>query len=245
VFLTTPAVATPLARHHVAATFDGDSLRAYVDGVISAAADWSLGTVYYGTEDVLIGAQNFGAGFLRRFDGFIDDVRVWDHALDASEIASRMNCRLSGGEAGLVAYWPFDASDLADATGNGHTGAIGGLAGSLSYASLASLGDCAVGVFEHAEPRTTAVSMEAFPHPTRGPLTVGVDLPRGGWVGLELFDVTGRRRGILASRHCASGRSDLAVDLSALGGTTLNPGVYFLRLRTEGATLTRRVTFAR
>jgi len=44
VFLTAPAVATPLGRHHVAATFDGDTLRAFVDGTLAAQAGWTLGS---------------------------------------------------------------------------------------------------------------------------------------------------------------------------------------------------------
>jgi hypothetical protein len=59
VYLLSPAVATPLARHHVAATFDGATVRLYLDGTLSASAPWSLGTVYYGADDVLIGADNF------------------------------------------------------------------------------------------------------------------------------------------------------------------------------------------
>ena len=42
--------------------------------------------VYYGNEDVLIGAANFGAGYYRRFAGTIDDVRIWDHARDGQAI---------------------------------------------------------------------------------------------------------------------------------------------------------------
>jgi hypothetical protein len=245
VFLTAPVVATPLARHHVAATFDGDTLRAFVDGELSAQANWDLGSVYYGSEDVLIGGQNFGAGFLRRFDGFIDDVRVWDHALAEAESAGRMNCHLSGSEPGLVSYWTFGASDLSDASGNGHGGAVGGLAGSLTYASLASLGDCAVGVVRQLASSPTGPSMFVFPQPTRGPITVALNLPRDGWASLDVFDVAGRRRGVLASQDYGAGRREIALDIRTLGTTELNPGVFFLRLRSEGQTVVRRLVLIR
>ena len=125
--LSSPAV-SPLARHHVAVTFDGAMVRLYVDGVPSGSAPWSLGTVYYGPDDVLIGADNFDFGYLRRFDGWIDDVRVWDHARSAAEISGAMNCRLTGSETGLVSYWSFDGSNLTDLTGHGHDGAVNGVA---------------------------------------------------------------------------------------------------------------------
>lgn len=241
VFLTTPVVSTPLARHHVAATFDGDTLRAFVDGVQAAQASWNLGSVYYGSDDVLIGAQNFGSGFLRRFDGFIDDVRIWDHARTASEVAARMNCRPAGDEPGLVANWTFDASDLSDATGHGHAGVLGGLAGSVTYAPLASIPICAVGV--EAAPLATPVGLAmALPgQPSRGEqFTVRLDLPRDGWVTLDVLDVAGRSRGVLASRHMAAGRHDLIQDVADLRATR-SSGVYFLRLRFEGQAVVRRL----
>ncbi len=241
VFLTTPAVGTPLARHHVAATFDGDTLRAFVDGVQAAQASWNLGSVYYGNDDVLIGAQDFGAGYLRRFDGLIDDVRIWDHARTPSEIAARMNCRLSGDEPGLVANWTFDESDLSDATGHGHAGVIGGLAGSVTYAPLVSIPICTVGVEATPLPAPVGLAMALPGQPSRGEqVTVRLDLPREGWVTLDVLDVAGRGRGVLASRHMAAGRHDLIQDLTALRGSR-SSGVFFLRLRFEGQAVVCRL----
>jgi hypothetical protein len=245
VFVTAPAVTTPLGRHHVAATFDGDSVRAFVDGVQAAQAGWNLGSVYYGDDDVLIGAQNFGSGFLRRFDGFIDDVRIWDHARTPSEIAADMNCRLSGSEAGLVSYWTFDASDLSDATGHGHGGAVDGLAGSVTYESLASISSCAVGVDAMPLASPTGLAMALSPQPARGgQVSLRLELPREGRVTLDVLDVAGRNRGVLASRQLAAGRHELLQDLTALraGGSS---GVFFLRLRFEGQTVVQRLVLVR
>src|SRR5262245_20638701 len=144
VYLLSSAVATPLARHHIAVSFDGATIRIYIDGALSGQAPWNLGTVYYGPDDVLIGADNFAFNYFRRFDGYIDDVRIWDHARTPGEIAAFRNCRLSGNESGLVAYSTFDGSDLTDATVHGHGGTIGGVPSSLTYALLAPLSSCAL-----------------------------------------------------------------------------------------------------
>jgi hypothetical protein len=233
VYLLTPAVATPLAKHHVAVTFDGAKIRAFIDGAFSAEANWSLGTVYYGADDVLIGADNFSLGYYRRFDGFIDDVRIWDHARSEAEIAAQMNCRLSGTESGLVAYWTFDESDLSDLTGHGHGGGAVGTAGAVAYAALAPISSCAVGVDDLDRSVASDPVIQVFPHPmTSQRATVMFDLPRDGWVTLELFDVAGRRRAILAAQHYAQGRHEWDGDLQATSGA----GVFFLRLRFEDRT---------
>lgn len=119
---TANATAPVSTTFHVAATFDGSTLMLYIDGVALASDTYAGSGVDYGDEDVLIGAANYAAGFPRRFDGVIDEIRLWDHARSASQITDHMSCRLSGNEAGLLGYWDFEANDLSDASGNGHNG---------------------------------------------------------------------------------------------------------------------------
>ncbi len=227
-YIQTPVLPDPLARHHIAATFDGDSTRVFVDGVQRASGAWTLGTVAYGGQDVLIGASNFGSGYLRRFDGIIDDVRIWDRALSGAQIAARMNCRLSGAEDGLVAYYPFDASTLVDATGHGHDGANGGLAASLAYGPMVALSNCLVDV--PAPAPLSGLALDCFPRPARADLAVRFALPEAATVRLELFDVAGRRLSTLAAGDFAAGEHRLPgrIDLGATLGD--RSGVFFLRL---------------
>ena len=53
------------------------------------------------------------------FDGLMDDVRVWNVARTAEEIADNMHKELTGTEPGLVGYWRLNG-DFADASGNGN-----------------------------------------------------------------------------------------------------------------------------
>ena len=41
----------------------------------------------------------------------IDEVSIWNIALDASQINNYMNCPLNGNELGLVGYWDFNEGD--------------------------------------------------------------------------------------------------------------------------------------
>jgi hypothetical protein len=43
------------------------------------------------------------------FDGVIDEVRLWNDIRSDAEISNNYNRELTGKEAGLVAYWPFDS----------------------------------------------------------------------------------------------------------------------------------------
>jgi len=111
---------------HVALTFDGTWLRIFLNGQLDSEVQTSAANVDYGDQDVLIGAANFGNGYYYRFDGIIDEVRIWDYARSEGEIGGQMGCALSGDEPGLLAYYSFNLGDVADDSGNGHDGVIEG-----------------------------------------------------------------------------------------------------------------------
>ena len=113
---------------HVAMTFDGTWLRLFINGQLDNIVQTDSAVVHYGDEDVLIGAVNFLGGWVYRFDGIIDEVRIWDHARTEGEIAGQMSCALSGDEPGLLAYYSFNMADATDDSGQGHDGLIEGAA---------------------------------------------------------------------------------------------------------------------
>jgi len=117
---------------HVAMTFDGAALRIFINGVLDAETPISTSFVDYGSDDVLLGATNHCCGFDRRFDGEIDDVRIWNFAKSASEIMDQVNCEVTSNQAGLLAAWNFNNSSLQDVSGNGHNGTA---TGSISFVS--------------------------------------------------------------------------------------------------------------
>jgi Concanavalin A-like lectin/glucanases superfamily len=99
-----------------------------------------VGTIYLngtqvlsasGTRALLNKPMSIGAGGGGFFKGKIDDVRVYNRALSASEIATLAGI---GGTCGSIvsgstlgAYWKFDdgaGTSAADFTGNGHTGTL-------------------------------------------------------------------------------------------------------------------------
>jgi uncharacterized repeat protein (TIGR02543 family) len=89
--------------HHVAGTYDGSTLKIYVDGELreSRAASGPIGS---GSSEVQIGSRNDG-GY---FTGKIYDVRYWNVARSADQISSSKNARPSGSESGLIAAYSLN-----------------------------------------------------------------------------------------------------------------------------------------
>ena len=78
--------------HHVAMTWDGSELKLYVNGTLEGTHNVGAKTILYGTSPVNIGRHPF---FLtREFDGLIDEVRIYDVALTADQIAALHNPQL-------------------------------------------------------------------------------------------------------------------------------------------------------
>jgi hypothetical protein len=109
------------AWHHIAATYDGSSTgntpAIYIDGVavtvsVSAAASQvcltGSGTSYIGA-----GVNNPPAAIANFFQGYIDDVRIYDAALTAAQIKNLYNGGYSG--RATVPTWTLSAATTANA----------------------------------------------------------------------------------------------------------------------------------
>jgi hypothetical protein len=111
--------------HALAATYDGTNSRLYADGIPIGSATNQSGNVTYSSSIAAIGASPSGPAEF--FNGVIDEVRVWNVALSATQLTQLLNSEITGGESGLVAYYRFDegAGTLAnDLSGGGHNGTL-------------------------------------------------------------------------------------------------------------------------
>ena len=110
---------------HVAASFDGTTLRLYVNGSLDRTAQLAADGLTVTGKELVIGADAAPGAF---FPGWIDHVRLWNVVRTEVEIRDNRLLGLST-QAGLVAQWPLDgnARDLA----GGHDGRTGG--GAFTY----------------------------------------------------------------------------------------------------------------
>lgn len=101
--------------HHVAVVWDYDGNasgtgRIYVDGVDRTNTLYQHSGRYLNRGTFKIGAPNRNET-TTSFDGLIDDVRIWNVARTALQVASFRNSCLSGNESGLVAYYDFEEGE--------------------------------------------------------------------------------------------------------------------------------------
>ncbi len=88
---------------HVALTYDGSTMRAYINGVAAGTKSLS-GTMFNSTAPIEIGARN-NAHF---FNGNIDEVRIWTRVLSETEINNGMNAQIPNNANGLTAYYKMN-----------------------------------------------------------------------------------------------------------------------------------------
>jgi len=73
--------------HHVAVTFDGNTITIYADGENVSETPQPGPTIDSTGFDLHIGN---GAAFDRAYNGILDEVRIWNRALDGDEIKEQM-----------------------------------------------------------------------------------------------------------------------------------------------------------
>ena len=79
-----------------------------------------------------------------------------------------------------------------------------------------------------------------YPNPFVGETTLGFDLPQTSTVSLAVFDLLGRKvSNLISDEALPAGRHEFRFD-----GGRLAPGVYFYRLRSGDASVTKRMVVA-
>lgn len=152
--------------HHVAASYDGTTWRLFLDGKVDAEK----------TVDATPRAdsiQHFGIGTLLNstgapsgaLAGAVDEVRVWNRARSASEIADSMYTAMVAGE-GLVARYALDSADVAADSMGANDGSIVG----------AGLDEDSVALDRGLPPRATAAGPGADSVVTGDTVTLNVDV---------------------------------------------------------------------
>jgi hypothetical protein len=119
--------ATTLAAntwYHVAGTWDGTSLRVYVNGHLDTTALPSTRSPKAGNTPLKIGERGSGG---TPFNGWMDEVRLWQVARSAADLLANKNHCVAATTPGLAGYWRLDegAGAIAgDASPNGNQAAL-------------------------------------------------------------------------------------------------------------------------
>lgn len=108
--------------HHYVGTYDGATIRLYVDGVL-VASEAKTGMIGVDTGSMFFGLDD---GLARFFAGSMDEVRIYNRALSAAEVVEHYQ-NVFTNEAGLAGHWAFSegtGTSAADSSGSGNTGAL-------------------------------------------------------------------------------------------------------------------------
>lgn len=114
--------------HHVAAVYDPlatNSISLYIDGVLEVAGNLTVSINTASTVALKIGERLDG---INNFEGTIDEVRIWDVARSATEIANNYNVRYCSSRPNLVAHYTLNHG-IANGSNSGITTAIDGVSG--------------------------------------------------------------------------------------------------------------------
>ncbi len=129
--------------HHVVVTYDGANSRYYIDGVLDSSPSYAVS--FSGGGSYTIGSRGTG----EYFQGKIDEVRIYNRALSATEVANlyasgaravnaSQNVTGSSLDSGLVGLWSFNGSDLSGTTATDGSG--GGNTGTLTNGPIKTIG---------------------------------------------------------------------------------------------------------
>lgn len=180
---------------HVAATYDGTTMRTYVNGVldVSEARGSATGT----TQPVMIGASQNNSSPYNLFHGVMDEVRVWNFAKTSTQLTDGMDTVLTGSESGLIGYWNMDSLANLGAGGDGLANDIEDLSINDNHGDLSAGGvtrvtsDLATSIAESADnvtvgqPVTYSITVK-----NNGPMLAGSTVLSVDFPGNFTFDST-------------------------------------------------------
>jgi len=157
--------------HHLAITYDGVQTVWYWNGVRLGSPRTTAPGVNVQPVNHRIGCR-LNAEF---FHGFIDEVRIWNKAKSAAEIAADMNQSLSGAESNLVVYFDFEG-DLGDRAGGDNNGTF--------------LGNATIDPLVNAPIQTAAPRIFSFTASTNWvmvgtPVTLSWQVTNATWLWIE------------------------------------------------------------
>jgi hypothetical protein len=239
--LTSPV---PGQWYHVAGTYDGAALKLYVNGMLENSQAVS-GAITNSTDIFSVGCDV--APFGSYVDGAMDEVSVWNKALQPAQIATVMADTLgpayyTSADSGLVAYWRFDVledlginndgvDDVRDLSVHGNHGdlmadaTLGPENGPLSIADAT---------------RPGFFLDQNLPNPAEGATRIRYGIPGAAVVRLRILDVWGRE-----VRKLVDGLQPAGTHWVEWDGAGLPPATYFIQLRSGASRITRKVMLVR
>ncbi|MEI6556638.1 MAG: LamG-like jellyroll fold domain-containing protein [Paludibacter sp.] len=105
---------------HIVSVYNNGVVQIYIDGILNSTITSTATSLVACTNNLKIGKAN---GNLVYFHGNIDDIRIYNRALNQNEVTALYNDNAVDIYSGLVAYYPFNGN-ANDASGYGNNGTV-------------------------------------------------------------------------------------------------------------------------
>lgn len=222
------------STYHLAGTYDGDSLRFFINGSV-VATQACTGTIFQNTLTTSIGLESPGANYQEQFIGYISELRIWKTARTASELqASMYGLPNPASQAGLVACYTFSNGYQNQQGNTAYDGVPDG--DSISYAAnphfqgSVSRSFCfpVTAVNEHV---TAASELSVYPNPVLSELHVSY---KAGTAAPAVLTLTNSTGAVLLNESFYPGDHTVSLD-------HYPAGIYLIRLVTGKGIWTQKV----
>lgn len=224
--------------YHLAITFTNTQARLYINGVLNNTvnANFSL------PNDVTVTATSIGAwlgdGGGQYFNGNIDEFRVWNVALSATDIANTMNCEAMS-QPELVTYYKFNQgydgvsntgiTSLTDSAGSNNgtltNFALSGATSNWKSGSTVATGNTCTTL--EAETFNTLSEVVVYPNPSTGILNIAIQED----ANITVNDMLGK---VIYTNKVKAGNN--TIDIS-----NYQSGIYLLSVTTENGSVTKKL----
>jgi hypothetical protein len=171
--------------YYVSGTFDGTQMNVYINGALKGTQ--MLSAIITGSNDsVTIGRVAYlNSPTLRWFNGNIDQVEIWNIALNSAQIKQYMECSPIGTEAELAGFWNFEeggGTSTSDKTVYGNHGEL--MNGTLWYNDVQTV--CiSTGTLYKPQNKN---ALQIYPNPNKGLFEVKSE---NGTFNIEIINTLG------------------------------------------------------
>jgi hypothetical protein len=238
-YLTGTTVLTPNTWYHATFVFENNnSLRLYLDGNLEASVAIGNRTLRNSDNRLRVGSGNIASEF---FNGDIDEARVWNVALSATDILATKDCELDNTQTNVVVYYKFNqgfdntnnssVTTVTDDSGNGNNGtltnfALTGAASNWASGSAVTTGNTCPLVL--SSDNFAQNSLVVYPNPTKG----FINIQTLETVSVEVYDMIGK---LILSKQIEN-------EFQNLDLTNFPTGIYLLKAtNTNGFTQTHKI----
>jgi Concanavalin A-like lectin/glucanases superfamily/Secretion system C-terminal sorting domain len=180
--------------YHVAGTYDGDSIKYFINGVQVVSQHWT-GTLTQNNHIAGIGNMDNNSIYYEQFIGYIDEVRIWNVARSPVEIEANMyNLPNPTSQTGLLGYYKFNGNYNNMQGNSAYNGVVVGnqllnTENPLFNGSVSNNFCNPIGIFENKQ--ETKISFT--PNPFYEKTTINFPNPNQSNYKLSVFNISGNK----------------------------------------------------